>query len=137
MSDVINDGGLAAALDAMLADSQWATAKLKLFTNNVTPDNTFGTGSFTEATFTGYAAITLAAWGASSLSAHIASSLQPKQQFTITAGSQNIYGWYITNSAGTVLLASGRDPAAPVALNSAGMNKYGVTLTASNKDNAT
>lgn len=137
MADVINDGGLTTALDAILADSQWGTAKLRLFKNNVTPDNTFTTASLTEADFTGYAAITLAAWGASTLSAHIASALQTKQSFTITSGSQTIYGWYITNSAGTVLLASGRDPAAPINLSSTGLNKYGVTLTANLKDNAT
>lgn len=137
MAGVWNDGSLAAALDAILANAQFATAKLRLFKNNVTPTNTFNVASFTEADFAGYAPIDLPGWSPAAVAAHIATAGNIAQQFTITAGTQNIYGWYVTNAAGTALLLSQRDPLAPILMDAGGMNAYAVTLNASAKDEAT
>jgi hypothetical protein len=126
MAGVIPDESLQYDLDQLLLASRWATAKLRLYTNNITPSTSSVVADFTEATFTGYAAITLPAWPASTLASHIATSAQASQTFTITSGSQNVYGWYITDSGGTHLLAAQRDPAAPVALSSTGTNTYSI-----------
>lgn len=137
MAGVWNDGSLAAALDAILANADFATAKLRLFKNNFTPSNTSVIASFTEADFAGYAPIDLSAWGAAALFAHVAQAQNIATSFVITAGTQNIYGWYVTNAAGTKLLLSQRDPNAPVLLDGGGMNAYAVTLLVKAKDQAT
>lgn len=126
---VFEDDGIRVALDNVTA-GELATAKLRLYSNNLTPTNAQVIGDFTEATFTGYAAVTLSGWTAASVAAHVASSTANPVTFTLTAGTQSIYGWYITNAAGTVLYAAGRDAAAPVAM-SLTVNNYQVTVTVS------
>jgi hypothetical protein len=123
------DDGIQDCLDALTGTTPISTALLRLFSNNVTPDNTTTLGGLTEATFTGYAAVTLSGWSAASLAAHVASSTANPITFTLTAGSQNIYGWYVTSADGE-LICAGRDVAAPVAM-SLTVNTYQVTLTIS------
>jgi hypothetical protein len=123
------DDGIQDTLDAALAASPWSTAILKLFQNNVTDTNAHVLGDYTEATFTGYASVTLSGWSAAALAAHVASSTAAPITFTLTAGTQSIYGWYVVSADGE-LLASGRDAAAPVAM-SVTVNTYQVTLTIS------
>lgn len=75
--------------------------KLKLFTNNLTVGDGNVVGDVTESTGTGYAAETLA--GASwTITGDQASYAQVT--FTYTGAEANVYGYYITNSAGTILL---------------------------------
>lgn len=80
--------------------------KLKLYSSNTSLSVTTVIGDLTEATFTGYAEKTLtgASWTVTSASPAVASYAQ--QEFTSTAGSQNqsIYGYVVTNSAGTIAL---------------------------------
>ena len=135
MSNVVQlDEGCQAVLDAETGHAAMPALYIRLFTNNVTPDNTFDHTSFTEATFTGYSSMALPDPGASTVSAHIAASAYAAQSFTITAGSQNIYGWYITNSAATKAYWAQRDAGAPVGMSSAGLNVLSYAITLKQKD---
>lgn len=137
MPGVIADQGVQDSLDELLASPPWSTAKLRLYQLGPTPPtDTAVLADFTEATFTGYAAVSLA-WGSSSLAGHIATSQATQANFTITAGTQTIKGWYITNAAGTRLLASQMDPSQPINLAAASLNQYAVTVSISTKDTAT
>ena len=89
---------------------------LRLFKNNITPSDTDTAGTFTEATFPGYAAITLtgATWSAAAAGS-IAYSAQ--QTFTCTgASTDDIYGYYITQVTSGLLMWAERDGAAPAAI---------------------
>jgi hypothetical protein len=84
----------------------------------VTPAETDTAASFTEAAFTGYAAITLtgASWtvteGAPSSAAYA------RQQFTSTAGAQSVsvYGAYMTRATGGRLAVAERFATAPYSI---------------------
>lgn len=80
--------------------------KLKLFKSNTTPAETDTTATYTEADFTGYAEKTLTGASWTVTNADPASGSYAEQTFTSSAGSQNqaVYGYYVVNSAGTVLL---------------------------------
>ena len=127
---IISDYGVQKGLDALDTATPWSTAKVRLFTNNHTPTDSDTVANYTEATFSGYAAVTIGAFPASAVAAHVASSSPPTITFTLTAGTQNIYGVYITDAAGTNLLGAVLDPNAPVTLNTT-TNTYQVTLTLS------
>lgn len=102
MSLLVPNNGEGDALAAFVNKSVLSDLVLRLFTNNITPAETDTAASYTEATWTGYAAVTLtgANWtiteGAPSQAAY------PQQALTSTAGSQNqnCYGYYLTRSAG-------------------------------------
>ncbi len=81
------------------------TLKLKIFTNNITPDDDTVVGDLTEATADGYAAISLAKadWTIETDVGGVTTAEQPQKTFTFTGASTN-YGYYITDVAGTGLL---------------------------------
>jgi hypothetical protein len=137
MAGVWSDLGVAAKNDATTGRHAFPSMKLRLYSNNLTPDNTKVVGDFTEATFAGYAAVSLNFSADAVVTAHVANDSADAVTFTITAGTQNIYGWYVTNAAGTVLYFSQRDANAPVGMSSAGLNTYTITVTLSDKDIAT
>lgn len=80
--------------------------KLRLFKSNTTPAETDTTATYTEADFTGYSSVTLtgASWSATNADPSVASYAE--QTFTSSAGSQSqsVYGYYVVNNGGTVLL---------------------------------
>lgn len=86
------------ALAALVAKAAAENLVLRLFKSNTTPAETDTTATYTEATFTGYAAITLtaASWviteGAPSNAAYA------QQTFTSSATqtAELIYGYYLT-----------------------------------------
>jgi hypothetical protein len=99
----------------------------RLFTNNHTP----GTGSlfanFTEATFTGYGAVSGATivWPAASLAGHVAQSTGTNIVFNNTSGAPvNIYGVYVTDAANAKLYFAERDTNAPVSIPAGGSYVY-------------
>lgn len=98
--------GEGAMLGMILNKVTPADVVLRLFQSNTTPAETDTTATYTEATFTGYSAITLtnANWTITEGAPTYASYAQ--QTFTSSAGSQNqnVYGYYITNNAGTKVL---------------------------------
>jgi hypothetical protein len=86
---------------------------IKLYQNNITPSDTDIASTYTEATFTGYASITLtgASWNAAS-AGNITYSAQ--QTFTSSGTVNNsIYGYYIVQASSGVLVWSERDASAP------------------------
>jgi hypothetical protein len=98
---------------------------VKLFQNNITSADTDTAGTYTEATFGGYAAIALTAatWGAAA-----AGTITYGAQLTFSctgAPSNSIYGYYVIN-AGGVLLWSERDAGAPYTI---GTNGDAVKMT--------
>ena len=98
---------------------------LKCFQNNHTPAESDVAGTYTEATFTGYSAITLnslqssAAWGVPSLvsptgswapgsQTQVAETTYPQQTFTCSGNTttNTIYGYYVVGAtSGTLLFA--------------------------------
>lgn len=93
---------------------------LKLFKSNTTPSDTDTAGTYTEATFGGYAAITLtgASWNAAS-GGSIAYSAQ--QTFTCNAtATDDIYGYYVVQAVSGTLVYSERDGSAPFAIRNSG-----------------
>lgn len=95
---------------------------LRLFRNNITPSDTDTAGTYTEAVFPGYAAITLtgASWNAPS-GGTITYGAQ--QTFTCSGTStDDIYGYYVTQLTSGTLLYSERDAAAPFAVRNSGDN---------------
>jgi hypothetical protein len=98
--------GVQEILRRALNYSATGDVKLHLFQSNTTPAETDTTATYTEATWTGYAAITLTGASWTVTNADPASASYAEQTFTSTAGSQSQanYGYYVTNSASTVLL---------------------------------
>lgn len=109
------DAGLIWLLQQVAANN----LKLRVFTNNITPsDNTILSG-LTEAAWAGYAALTLTAgsWVSLGVSSHVGTLVYPACVFLNTSGGPvTAYGWYMTDNAGTILVAVGLFDSAPVTL---------------------
>lgn len=88
-----------------------------LYTNNLTPDDASVLGDFTEAAWGGYAAQTVVAadFSLTGVSAHVGGVTGLPVTFTNSSGGdQSAYGYYVTNTGNTQLLACARFDAAPV-----------------------
>jgi hypothetical protein len=108
------------ALEVLVNKTAAQNLVLNLFQNNITPSDTDTTATYTAATFTGYAAITLlgASWNAASAGT-IAYSAQ--QTFTSTGVVANsIYGYYVTQVTSGTLVWSERDASAPFSIANVG-----------------
>jgi hypothetical protein len=85
---------------------------VKLFKNNYTPVDASTASDFTEATFTGYAAITIArtAFSAPAIVSDVAySSVSGYPTYTCTAGGIEVcYGWYMVGASSGKVLAAQR-----------------------------
>lgn len=94
---------------------------LHLYTNNLTPAEGDTEGLYTESTGTGYSAITLtgASWTVSTTGG-VTTGSYPQVTFTYTGAEPNIYGYYVTDNAGTLLLWSERFSDGPYAIPSGG-----------------
>lgn len=97
--------------------------KLKLFQNNHTPVDADVLSDYTECTFTGYAAITLNSWSAAFT--NVGNKAETDETLrTFTAGtigtSNNVYGYYVTDAAGTHLLFAELASGGPYAINTTG-----------------
>lgn len=117
MSGIVPNQSKNDFLQAVISGTAMNGWKLRLFANNATISATTVLADLTEATFTGYAAVTTATWPAPALDgSNRGSSLNTQGQFTPTAGggSGNIYGWYLTNSGGTVLYAVEKFASSPI-----------------------
>jgi hypothetical protein len=117
------DVGENIALEALTNKTAPQNLVLRLFSNNITPSDTDTAGTYTEATFAGYAAITLtgASWGAASAGTITYGS---QQTFTLssTGTVENIYGYYVTQAVSGLLVYSERDGAAPFPITNSGDN---------------
>jgi hypothetical protein len=90
-------------------DVPFATAKIKLFQTAVVPTRDTIKTDLTEANFTGYTAKTLTAVGTPFL--NVAGGIDtpiPSQEFVVTTATpvvgNDIYGYWIENAAGDLLL---------------------------------
>jgi hypothetical protein len=110
----VPDAGENVALEAFVNKTAPQNQILKLFQNNITPSDTDTAGTYTEATFTGYAAINLTG---SSWNAATAGTITYSAQQTFTASgsavSNSIYGYYIVQATSGILMWSERDASAP------------------------
>lgn len=124
MALVLTNNGEGDALAAIVGKTAAENLVLHLYTNDVTPGETDTTASYTEATFTGYAAITLtaASWvvteGAPSNAAY------PQQTFTSSADqtSQSVYGYYLTRVTSGRIAWAERFPSGPFVIANNGDN---------------
>jgi hypothetical protein len=95
-----------------------------LYTNNVVPDKSTTLGVLTEATWAGYAVITVtaAAFTLSGITGHIGSLLAAPISFTNTSGmSQTAYGYYVTDTADSILFAVALFDSPPVTILNGGV----------------
>lgn len=109
------DDGLVMQLTRILT----ATVKYHLYTNNYTPDLAATLSSVTEASWTGYAAVSLtdSNYTITGVTAHNGYAIAAPISFSNTSGSsQNAYGYYVTDSSATKLLAIARFDSAPLSI---------------------
>lgn len=118
MNMVIPNEGKILALDRWL-DPDSSTGEdwvIRLYSNNYTPIPASTLASFTEATFTGYSAVTLdpADFATATITSDVAYSTNSvTPTYTCTGGGgQTIYGWYAEGAtSGKVLAAQKFDTA--------------------------
>ena len=113
-----------AMLNALVAATQpWNGAKLHLFKNNFVPAPQNDIAAFTEADFTGYAASSAITWSAAGYlpdgTAVVDGDAKTFQVGATPTILNTIYGWYMTDGAGTVLIMA-RKFDNPVVLSAAG-----------------
>lgn len=80
---------------------------LRLYTNNITPSETDTAATYTEASGSGYSAITLtgASWGSPSEGSPSVIAF-PEQTYTFSGALGNVYGYYMTRAiSGRIALA--------------------------------
>jgi hypothetical protein len=113
------DNGLVEQLTRVLNGS----VKYRLYTNNYTPDLNAVLASVTEAAFAGYANVsqTFANFTLNGVSGHQGFAIAPPVSFSNTSGGPvNVYGYYVTDSGGTLLLAIARFDSAPIVIPNGG-----------------
>lgn len=117
------DVGENIALEAIVNKTAPQNLVLRLYQNNITPSDTDTAGTYTEATFTGYSAITLtgASWNAAA-SGTITYGSQQTFTRSSTGAAQTIYGYYCTQVTSGTLVYSERDGAAPFNITNNGDN---------------
>jgi hypothetical protein len=107
MTIVVPNNGEGDALEYFTNRAAPQNLVLRLYTNNITPAETDTASTYTEASGSGYAAITLtgSSWNAPSEGAP--SSIGYAQQtFTFTGALGNVYGYYMTRAtSGRIALA--------------------------------
>jgi len=117
MAIVLADVGADEFLGIIFNDTRTGTGfVVRLYTNNLTPADTDVVGSYTEASGGGYAAKTLdkASWTINTGN-DPSDATYAQQTFTFTgalAGSATVYGYYVTDTTGAILLWAERFPAA-------------------------
>lgn len=107
MSLLVPDVGEAYLLSAFVAKQPATVPILKLYTNNITPSETDINTTYTEATFTGYSAISMSAGGSWTVSGTSPTMISYAQQtFTSSANqtTQQIYGYYVLATTSNTLL---------------------------------
>lgn len=107
MTLLVPNVGEADMLRAVVGHTAMGNLTLRLYQNNITPAETDGDATYTEATFTGYsaAALTGASWTVTEGAPSDASYAQ--QTFTSSAdqASQSIYGYYLTRGVSELVWA--------------------------------
>jgi hypothetical protein len=116
----VPDVGENKALEAIVNKTAPETLILRLYVNNITPSDTDTLATFTQATFSGYAQISLtpATWGAAAAGVITYSA---QQTFTCSgAATDDVYGYFVIQTTSTVLMWAERDASAPFAVRNSG-----------------
>jgi hypothetical protein len=103
------DTGCTLMLSTFLNATVQQNLKLKLFCNDVTPTRASVPGTFTEASGGGYAALTLTNNSWTPEANTPIDFVYAAQTFTFTGAlttNGTVYGYYITNNAGTTLVCA-------------------------------
>lgn len=117
MTLLFPQGGEIDVLNYMFNITAPQTAILRLYENNITPANTDTAATYTEATFTGYAAVSLAplTWGAPVGGNPSSITYGATVNFTSSAAqSKNVYGYYMTRTTSGVIILAERAAGAPL-----------------------
>ena len=124
MALLVPNNGEGDALAAIVGKAAAENLVLRLYTNDITPAETDTAASYTEATFTGYAAITLTAanWTVTEGAPSDASYAQ--QTFTSSADQtpQSVYGYYFTRVTSGRIAWAERFPSGPYVIANNGDN---------------
>jgi len=104
---IINQSAKTQALSYLVGnDSTVEALTLRLFSNNATITDTTLAASVTEVTSgDGYTPIVLAGSSWTVAAGPPPAASYPQQTWTFTAPKGNIYGYYVTNDSGVLLLA--------------------------------
>jgi len=119
MNLLFPDEGLVTQLTRILN----GTVRYHLYTNNLTPDLDTVLGDLTEAAWTGYASVTktFSDYTISGVAGHAGYAIAAPTSFSNGSGSPvNTYGYYVTDSGSTLLLAIARFDGAPLSIAAAG-----------------
>lgn len=110
MTIVIPNASEVDLLKFMLGFSAPSNQVLRLFVNNVTPDDTFVASGLTEMATLGYSskALTMASWSvAAGTAGNPGTATYAQQTWTFTAGTLvNVYGYYYTDTSSGRLLGA-------------------------------
>lgn len=101
MALVLPNQGETIALEALVGKTAGQNLVLRLFKSNTTPGEADTEATYTEADFTGYAAVTLTAASWSATPGAPSNIAYAQQTFASSAGSQNqnVYGYYLTQES--------------------------------------
>lgn len=130
MPIVFPDAGENIVLEALVNKTAPQNLVLRLYTSNTTPGESDTAGTYTEASGSGYSAITLtgASWG----SASGGSISYAQQTFTFSGALGNVYGYYLTQASSGTLVAAERFTDGPYNIaNNGDQIKITPTITAS------
>lgn len=121
MALVVPNSGEVKLLEYIVNKTSPTNLVLHLYVNQVDlSTEAFSTGSFTEASESGYAAVTLTGsnWTASTTTGVSTAVYDTGITFSFTVG-QDVYGYYVTNTANSIMWAE-EFPGAPFSLPSGG-----------------
>src|SRR5262245_32569333 len=112
------------ALQNIINKTAPQTLVMKLYKSNTTPAATDTESTYTEATFTGYASITLTPATWTTTQADPSHADYPQQTYTSTAGSQseNEYGYYVIQTTSGKLMYAERFTNGPYLIQNNGDN---------------
>ena len=124
MALLLPNNGEGDALAAIVGKAAAENLVLRLYTNDITPSETDTTATYTEATFTGYAAITLTASSWTVTEGEPGNAAYPQQTFTSSADQspQSVYGYYFTRVTSGRLAWAERFPSGPYVIANNGDN---------------
>lgn len=124
MTLVVPNAGEVVALKAFLNHTASESPKLKLFKSNTTPAETDTAGTYTEADFTGYAAVTLTGSSWTVTGGAPTSGSYAQQTFTSSAdqATQSIYGYFVVMATAGTLMWAERFALAPYSIANNGDN---------------
>ena len=124
MALLLPNNGEGDALAAIVGKTAAENLKLQLYQNNVTPAETDVASTYTVATFTGYADITLTAASWTITEGAPSNAAYAQQTFTSSAAqtAQSIYGYYFTRVTSGRIAWSERFPSGPYSIANNGDN---------------